>query len=180
MNFKILAMTAVAVSAIAGAAGATTLGDTVSSSYRFSDVGALYNSGPSFTVADGVLGDQTVDGYPILESYSHTGGSETYTFTLPTIDFNGCCSFNGIVLSDLTGANFGSITSVSGLPFANVASTGGELQVNWSGYSFNAGDTVSVTFGAGVPEPAAWALMLMGFGAMGLMLRRDRKDLLAA
>lgn len=37
-------------------------------------------------------------------------------------------------------------------------------------------DNVSVTgaTSAGVPEPAAWALMLMGFGGLGAMLRRRR------
>ena len=29
-------------------------------------------------------------------------------------------------------------------------------------------------FGTGVPEPASWALMIVGFGAMGAMLRRRR------
>jgi hypothetical protein len=32
-------------------------------------------------------------------------------------------------------------------------------------------DNVSVT---GVPEPASWALMILGFGAGGAMLRRRR------
>jgi hypothetical protein len=37
-------------------------------------------------------------------------------------------------------------------------------------------DTVSVT-GPGVPEPAAWALMIGGFGMAGAMLRRRRAAL---
>jgi opacity protein-like surface antigen len=39
-------------------------------------------------------------------------------------------------------------------------------------------DGVSLT--DGVPEPAAWALMLMGFGGVGLMVRRNRRKALAA
>ncbi len=31
----------------------------------------------------------------------------------------------------------------------------------------------------GIPEPATWAMMLVGFGGMGLMLRRGRRDILA-
>jgi hypothetical protein len=32
----------------------------------------------------------------------------------------------------------------------------------------------------GVPEPATWAMMLIGFGAMGTMLRRRRRAVLFA
>jgi len=38
-------------------------------------------------------------------------------------------------------------------------------------------DNVSVT---AVPEPGTWAMMLLGFGAMGLSMRRRRKNVLAA
>ena len=31
-------------------------------------------------------------------------------------------------------------------------------------------------FGAGVPEPTTWALMLLGFGGLGLSLRRARRE----
>ena len=40
-------------------------------------------------------------------------------------------------------------------------------------------DTVSVT-GPGVPEPAAWALMIVGFGGVGAVLRRRRAAPVAA
>jgi hypothetical protein len=32
---------------------------------------------------------------------------------------------------------------------------------------------------APVPEPATWAMMLLGFGAMGMVIRRRRKPVLA-
>jgi hypothetical protein len=32
---------------------------------------------------------------------------------------------------------------------------------------------------AAVPEPATWAMMLLGFGAMGLVIRRRRQPVLA-
>jgi hypothetical protein len=40
-------------------------------------------------------------------------------------------------------------------------------------------DTVSVT-GPAVPEPAAWALMIVGFGGVGAVLRRRRAALVTA
>jgi hypothetical protein len=41
-------------------------------------------------------------------------------------------------------------------------------------------DTVSITTFGGVPEPAAWALMLLGFGGMGAVLRRRRSAMIPA
>jgi hypothetical protein len=35
-------------------------------------------------------------------------------------------------------------------------------------------DLVVTSFAGGVPEPAAWALMLVGFGGIGAMIRRRR------
>lgn len=38
--------------------------------------------------------------------------------------------------------------------------------------------TASVNLPAAVPEPATWAMMLLGFGAIGLAMRRSRRDAL--
>jgi PEP-CTERM motif len=42
------------------------------------------------------------------------------------------------------------------------------------------GQTVDVNVSLGVPEPAGWALMLIGFGALGAALRGRRRSLAAA
>jgi len=42
------------------------------------------------------------------------------------------------------------------------------------------GPTVIGTLSNAVPEPATWALMLIGFGGMGMMLRSPRKQAIAA
>jgi len=36
--------------------------------------------------------------------------------------------------------------------------------------------TASFPVSAGVPEPATWAMMLLGFGAIGFAMRRRRKQ----
>ena len=41
-------------------------------------------------------------------------------------------------------------------------------------------DSIDVTGPAGVPEPAAWALMIVGFGGVGAVLRRRRAVLATA
>ena len=39
----------------------------------------------------------------------------------------------------------------------------------------------TLSFGtAAVPEPATWALMLLGFGALGVSMRRRRQGVLSA
>jgi hypothetical protein len=45
--------------------------------------------------------------------------------------------------------------------------------------SLNSNMAFDVLGGSGAPEPAAWALMLTGFGAAGVMLRRARRTALA-
>lgn len=40
-------------------------------------------------------------------------------------------------------------------------------------------DTVTVNIGGAVPEPATWAMMLLGFGAIGWQVRRRRSRNLA-
>lgn len=55
---------------------------------------------------------------------------------------------------------------------------GGQLysgQLDASGSS----NSATVTFGNSVPEPASWALMLVGFGLAGSALRSSRKSALA-
>jgi len=39
---------------------------------------------------------------------------------------------------------------------------------------------IGATLGGGVPEPAAWAMMLLGFGGIGALLRNRRRHALAA
>ena len=46
------------------------------------------------------------------------------------------------------------------------------IQLNQSGFSN------SILIGGGVPEPATWAMMLLGFGAVGFSMRRRRRALM--
>ena len=165
--------------------GASTLGDTVSSAIYFPDLGAVGFAGPTFIVAEGFVGTQAGPG-PILlqESYSRSDGLENYSF-LPNASVVSFASatFNGIVLTDLSGAHFGKIVSVTGVPFANVISTGDTLRINLSGRDIGTDFVIprlSVTLESAVPEPGAWALMLLGFGGLGGALRHRRARALLA
>ncbi len=81
-----------------------------------------------------------------------------------TININGAGTPFTPVLVDLS-----AFTDVTGITIFNVTDAAG---LGYDDFTFNAG--------GGVPEPASWALMLLGFGAIGLTARRGRKALLAA
>jgi hypothetical protein len=49
-----------------------------------------------------------------------------------------------------------------------------------SAYVLLSDDGKSQGFVIGVPEPATWAMMIMGFGAIGMVLRSRRRPVLAA
>lgn len=83
---------------------------------------------------------------------------------------------------------------------ASVATVGSYGNSGWQGFTYtapttgaytlqlgvrNAGDNAAssgavidnVGLSAAVPEPAGWAMMILGFGAIGLLLRSDRRRL---
>lgn len=108
----------------------------------------------------------------------------TFTVTDTFGGQNNNTAFNGIVLSDITN-NLAAITGVtfSGGGFAGEQPTltfdANNIFLNFrlitqttqpgTQYRY----TVSFAT-AGVPEPASWALMLVGFGAAGTMMRRRK------
>lgn len=95
-----------------------------------------------------------------------------YTFTAE--------SFNGFRLSDINGTlapftDFAFNASASNVAFApgRVTFDANNLFTNFQGLTINAGDVLVFQINA-APEPAAWALMILGFGAAGGALRRQR------
>jgi hypothetical protein len=57
---------------------------------------------------------------------------------------------------------------------ANIVSIAFSMPTN--GPSFAISSLLLIDGPSGVPEPATWAMMLLGFGAMGLAIRRGRKS----
>ena len=92
--------------------------------------------------------------------YAHGGVGSMSTVYIPYIDFT---------------------TNILGLPGFTPFNVGDSLQLrDVQAFSYggnNAGGDPRfgfVTLGGGVPEPASWALMIVGFGSAGAMLRRRR------
>lgn len=92
----------------------------------------------------------------------------TADFTL-TDDGGQTFTFTGIALSN--GENRLGFSAINGQQIANVAFTLTSGTINdVRQVRLNAGQPTG-----GVPEPAAWAMMMMGFGATGAALRRPRR-----
>ncbi|WP_114226728.1 MULTISPECIES: PEPxxWA-CTERM sorting domain-containing protein [Sphingomonas] len=70
----------------------------------------------------------------------------------------------------LTLGSFGNSAAVGHVSFAD----SGIASARITGSNNFAVDTISFGVSA-VPEPSTWALMLLGFGGMGLAMRRDRR-----
>lgn len=91
--------------------------------------------------------------------------------------------FTALTVTPITGS--GSITYVGG-PTSSISLLPGYLGIgsyhlSFSGQSPNGGaESGNLTFRVAVPEPSTWAMMLLGFGAIGLSMRgRRRRPVLA-
>jgi hypothetical protein len=90
------------------------------------------------------------------------------------------------VTTNLGGYSFtptvGDATNLGPLTFVGFKAGAGEYftSVNFSGAYATGVTDVQLGTAAAVPEPAGWALMLIGVGALGAALRRQRRALPAA
>ena len=62
------------------------------------------------------------------------------------------------------------MSTFSALGFNNLVESNNGLGKGWSSFLALGG-----VLGGGVPEPATWAMMLVGFGAIGATLRGSRR-----
>lgn len=86
-------------------------------------------------------------------------------FTAPAVNGTACC-WNNWVTQSLT---FTALTNSATIQFDTAG-------LNIGGYDVGV-DKIALTAVAGVPEPATWAMMLIGFGGIGAAVRRRRKPL---
>ncbi|HLZ76552.1 MAG TPA: PEPxxWA-CTERM sorting domain-containing protein [Phenylobacterium sp.] len=166
---------AVALAALAGvSAHATT------KIFTYSDLGSTVATG-SFTYANG---DTGVLGYGDLTAFTVTVSGVTYNLaqvaTLTDYVYFGYDTAGNDFVTNPNTCGFAGCGFQSSLSAINSSGTFGyffnPVPGGYLEYSTGRGgsiDKITIS-GAGTPEPATWALMLMGFGGLGASLRARR------
>jgi len=153
------------------------------------------------TASDTEGGRTGINGFAFNNAkFAVSGISSGFTFQLGGLNSTGCDgSGNGFFCFKNTGAVFPSpLPSAGSLFFSATSDTVGswdnwtpDFKIDWTG-SQNNYDLVSkpiplnnctregcptpTPFSGGVPEPATWAMMLLGFGGIGMAMRRTRRS----
>jgi hypothetical protein len=204
MRTIVLSLVAGAAMAAASAASATSfIGSTTgcfSSGACALSAGPISMSGITFTGASFDVQDSNGfaaigTGTPPVLGFDQTLG---FLSVDPSTGFTGPLPFQLLVSFTSPGSGgstyfatiIGSVTAGSGAggiqaDFDNTAhlitTTGGAftLTVNDTAVSTNGTNTPITGFIQAVPEPATWAMMLLGFGGIGFAMRRRRQPALA-
>lgn len=111
--------------------------------------------------------------------------SDTYTFNV-ALPGRLASTISSILISDITNVDFTSVT-LNGLEFdilstgavefrsiLNLAAGSNPQTLIVSGTSAGNGSYAGTLAFAGVPEPATWGMLILGFGAIGGAMRRRR------
>ena len=158
-------------------------GDTVNGTYKYPDNTTVFIN----------LGNQVVSPtatFTFLTGTPNTTaavGASTITLSFSgTGDFTGA-TFNGVTITDLTdsdiiGVELGS-SNVAGFDASRLSFTSNSVSLNLASLSTTSDSSIvaNVLFSSSaVPELSTWVMMLVGFGGIGMAMRRRRHPVLAA
>ncbi len=183
---SLLAAASLAATLLASPASATLVGETVSVAYYFPDAMTVYGSAtpssPLFLVGGGVESTVDVEGVTFIDvDFGASSLELVFNTVLGSPTWNSV-PFNGLIFSS---AGFGQITGWSidpGTTFgigsfdpSDITLVGNDLRLNWQGISYADGQVLKIDFAtSAVPEPATWALLILGFGLVGAAHRWQR------
>jgi len=163
------------------------LGATVSEEYRVPDLGTPYleavYSPQVFEVGAGQESAITIEGVTTFNiDFADTSLLIAFDTVLanPTL---GNSSFNGLVFtstafSQITGAAVDATTNLAGFDASRVAIVGNELRLNFAGLSYDTDTALALNFSSqvsAIPEPASWAMMMLGLGFVGGAMRSTKQ-----
>lgn len=157
----------------------------------FSGTGTLVTGSSSGNYAAPALSSSTVDTGQYLAV--EAGQSETFTPTSPIGDLSiylgSLDSYNGLSIvaatalgsATYTGAQIAALTGASDSGDQSSGSSNGRLTLMFgspvSSVTFTSSQNtfeIASVATSGVPEPASWAMMLLGVGSAGAVMRRRR------
>lgn len=160
------------------------LGAAASASALFCAVPALAQQAPAGTYnfdysATGYSGSGslTVDATGHINAISGTANGDTITglSTYASADQALFDTINGIV-PDFSGFAFATSTNMFSIGDTGLGDIGiTDVNSNPNGYCCGT-HPLTLNISAAVPEPATWAMMLLGFGAMGFAMRRPKRE----
>ncbi|MGZ3376092.1 MAG: PEPxxWA-CTERM sorting domain-containing protein [Phenylobacterium sp.] len=187
MRFQTLMAAAVAAAGvmIASGAHATVVNfDDLSGSSSVADGYGGINWGGAFTYYDSAQDPYTPhSGRERIYGSCDCTTDNVFTFAAPVV-FDGAwfagvdgthndfqLSLGGVVVATSASLNMSSTPTFLASGYSGLVDKV-DIQTSQPGYWI--ADDITYNGGAGVPEPAAWAMMLAGFGGLGAVMRRRR------
>jgi hypothetical protein len=110
----------------------------------------------------------------------HDPGQGLGVIAFAGTDINSAITFLSITVDNVASTPSGQLLTSVADQFNALDNGGADAGFPTAGFWTASFPTVTGGGGGGVPEPAAWALMILGFGGIGAVLRQRRRGLAAA
>ena len=156
------------------------------------DAGLVYTNGQfnQNTDANGFLGlggtTDNLGAFSLSSIPGHDYNGDVFnllvTFTLPTATSPGTSLYSTLLQGIVTpGLNNGSVFIDFDNSLRSFTSAAGDFTFQVNDVSVSSNSAIQILSGQiqAVPEPATWAMMLLGFGGIGMSMRRRRQPVLA-